>query len=1198
MALDRKGTFKVEYLQEIEKKVQERWESQKIFEVEAPHDGKSHEKFLCTFPYPYMNGRLHLGHTFSLSKCEFACRYYRLKGRMVLFPFGFHCTGMPIKACADKLKREMAVYGCPPVFPEDEELIVKDEDIIPKDKSKGKKSKAVAKTGGSKYQWQIMKSIGVPEEEIKEFANESYWLEYFPPRAVTDLKRMGIHVDWRRKFITTDANPFYDSFIKWQFNHLKDRNKIMYGKRYTIFSPLDKQPCMDHDRSTGEGAGPQEYTLIKMVVLEPLPNCLISLKGKKISLVAATLRPETMYGQTNCWVHPDIKYIAFETVKDGVFICTKRAARNMSYQDFTEKDGEFKILLEIVGQDLLGLSVQSPFTCYPKIYALPMLTIKEDKGTGIVTSVPSDSPDDYAALVDLQKKPAFREKYGIADDMILPFKPVPILETPDFGNLSAVYLYDELKIQSQNDREKLTQAKEMVYLKGFYDGVLLVGEHKGSKIQDVKKNLQTKLIQEGKALIYYEPEKTIISRSGDECVVALCNQWYLDYGNEEWKGQAEKALEAMNTYHDEVRKNFQATLKWLHEYACSRTYGLGTKLPWDQQWVIESLSDSTIYNAYYTISHFLQGDTFRGNKENTLKIKPEQMTSEVWDYIFFKEAPLPKNTVIDRKSLDLMRKSFQFWYPVDLRVSGKDLIQNHLTFYIYNHCAMWPNEEDKWPKGIRANGHLMLNSAKMSKSEGNFLTLSESIEKFSADGMRLTLADAGDSVEDANFVESTADAAILRLYTFIEWVKEVLASKSTLRSGDYNFHDKVFVSEMNIKILQTDDNYNRMLFKEALKSGFFELQAARDKYRELCSEGGMHVELVTKYIEVQAKLMSPICPHVAEYVWELLGNKTSILHSCWPVAGDVDEVAVRASNYLMDAAHSFRVYLKNHCALKKPKKGETPKPEKKPNKAVIWVAKEFPKWQRIILTTLKELNGPDGLPDNKTISSRLSQLDELRKYSKRVMPFVQATRECVRRDGGAALALALPFAEAAVLRDNAAYLRATLDLDAIEVKYTDSADAPERSREECAPGQPHITFSAEPALPLVLLNPTPLNGLFTLSVDVADGDTVDKLKAKLAKDVKAIKDVTSIKLWRYKDPILGPRKIPVPGDHESKCEVLHDDSVAWYRFDSGLGGWSVREQQVQSGRGGVVSRRASRADRGQIHYEHFLLEQLTHVATN
>lgn len=68
--LDRKGTFKVEYLQNIEKYVQEKWDKEKIFEVEVPEDGKQHEKFLCTFPYPYMNGRLHLGHTFSLSKCE------------------------------------------------------------------------------------------------------------------------------------------------------------------------------------------------------------------------------------------------------------------------------------------------------------------------------------------------------------------------------------------------------------------------------------------------------------------------------------------------------------------------------------------------------------------------------------------------------------------------------------------------------------------------------------------------------------------------------------------------------------------------------------------------------------------------------------------------------------------------------------------------------------------------------------------------------------------------------------------------------------------------------------------------------------------------------------------------------------------------------------------------------------------------
>lgn len=78
---------------------------------------------------------------------------------------------------------------------------------------------------------------------------------------------MSMQVDWRRTFITTDANPFYDSFIRWQFTHLKTRGKIAYGKRNTIFSPKDGQPCMDHDRSSGEGVGPLEYTLIKMKVI-------------------------------------------------------------------------------------------------------------------------------------------------------------------------------------------------------------------------------------------------------------------------------------------------------------------------------------------------------------------------------------------------------------------------------------------------------------------------------------------------------------------------------------------------------------------------------------------------------------------------------------------------------------------------------------------------------------------------------------------------------------------------------------------------------------------------------------------------------------------------------------------------------------------------------------------------------------------
>ncbi|KAH0558055.1 leucine--tRNA ligase, cytoplasmic [Cotesia glomerata] len=1127
MANERKGTFKVEYLQRIEKEVQAKWEASKAYEEDAPKKAKSKdEKFLATFPFPYMNGRLHLGHTFSLSKCEFAVRFNRLLGKKVLFPFGFHCTGMPIKACADKLMREMQVFGYPPNFPDQEEEVTTVEDptaAIIKDKSKGKKSKAVAKAGTAKYQWQIMRSLGIEDSEIKKFADASYWLDYFPPRAVADLKSIGLHVDWRRTFITTDANPFFDSFVRWQFQHLKAKNKVKYGKRYTIFSPKDNQPCMDHDRSSGEGVGPQEYTLVKMKVLE-LPEKLKNFKNNTY-LVAATLRPETMYGQTNCWIHPDIKYIAYTLANNDVFISTKRAAKNMSYQGFMKVEGEIPIIAEFVGQELMGLPLNSPLTSHKVIYTLPMLTIKEDKGTGVVTSVPSDSPDDYAALVDLKKKQALRDKYKIKDEMVLPYEPISVLEIPEFGNLAAVTLYNQLKIQSQNDKEKLQQAKEMVYLKGFYEGVLLVGEYKGKKIQDVKKMIQKKMIDEKSAVVYYEPEKLIISRSNDECVVALCDQWYLDYGEACWKKQALKALENIETFHEEVKKNFLACLDWLHEYACSRTYGLGTKLPWDENWLIESLSDSTIYNAYYTVAHMLQGGSFKGDKPNVLGIKAEQMTPEVWDYIFFKNVKLPK-TGIKKEALENMRREFQYWYPVDLRVSGKDLIQNHLTFYIYNHVAIWEDQEENWPRGIRANGHLMLNSAKMSKSEGNFLTLTEAVEKFSADGMRLCLADSGDSVEDANFVESMADAGILRLYTFIEWVKEVVETEKSFRKGKpVTFNDKVFLSEMNLKIKETKENYEKMLYKEALRTGFFELQTARDKYIQLSSLEGVNWGLIMDYIDLQTILLAPICPHVCEHVRSVI-NKESVLKARWPEVGNIDNILIKSSQYLMDAAHSFRILLKNY-SVKKTGKGKMEKIEgEKPDRGIIWVAKTFPPWQSAVLTTMKELYCKNNnlLPDNKVISVELGKRNELKKYMKRVMPFVQATREKMQTVGLNALNLTLEFDEVSVLKGSKEYLKSTLDLEDIEIQYTDNA--PEKTKEECCPGAPYISFFASPGVGVRAINPQKCSGLFTISVKVCEGNTAADVAGKIAKENKRIKDVSSVLLYRYEDPVLGPRTIP------------------------------------------------------------------------
>jgi leucyl-tRNA synthetase len=81
-------------------------------------------------------------------------------------------------------------------------------------------------------------------------------------------------------------------------NKLRAQGRIKFGMRYTIFSPKDDQPCMDHDRQSGEGVGPQEYTAVKMEVLEWAETVSEEVKkaveGKTVFMVAATLRPETM----------------------------------------------------------------------------------------------------------------------------------------------------------------------------------------------------------------------------------------------------------------------------------------------------------------------------------------------------------------------------------------------------------------------------------------------------------------------------------------------------------------------------------------------------------------------------------------------------------------------------------------------------------------------------------------------------------------------------------------------------------------------------------------------------------------------------------------------------------------------------------------------------------------------------------------
>jgi leucyl-tRNA synthetase len=257
--------------------------------------------------------------------------------------------------------------------------------------SKAKKGKVQAKSTGLEYQFQIMEASDISRAEIKKFVDPQYWLQYFPPIAQADLNSMGARIDWRRTFVTTDANPYYDAFVRWQINKLHALDKIRFGMRYTVYSPKDGQPCMDHDRAEGEGGGPTEYTGVKMEVVDWSPAAKealgSSVEGKRVFLVAATLRPETMsvysrllqhfspplrYGQTNCFVGATLDYGLFPANENDVYLCSYRAARNMAFQDIiTPRDNPTKIA-SLKGSQIIGTKIKAPFSINPEVYVLPM----------------------------------------------------------------------------------------------------------------------------------------------------------------------------------------------------------------------------------------------------------------------------------------------------------------------------------------------------------------------------------------------------------------------------------------------------------------------------------------------------------------------------------------------------------------------------------------------------------------------------------------------------------------------------------------------------------------------------------------------------------------------------------------------------------------------------------------------------------
>jgi len=521
---------------------------------------------------------------------------------------------------------------------------------------------------------------------------------------------MGYSIDWRREFTTID--PAYQKFIEWQFRNLKEKNLIVQGSHPVGWCPKDQNPVSQHDTLGDVEPDFTEYIVIKF-----------DLNGVKIPV--ATLRPETLFGVTNIWINPQVMYQKIK-VNDEIWITSPECARKL---EFLEK--KIEVIEDIMGSDFVGQSVKAPHSS-DSVLILPASFVKSDNGTGIVMSVPAHAPFDYQALLDSKSG----KNKSINSDLlknIQNIEPISMINTEGLGNIPAKDIVEKMVISHQDD-PKLEEATKEIYSKEFYEGILAnnTKQFAGKKISEVKDEIKEWITKVGSAdILLAMTNSPVKCRCGTECVVKLLsNHWFLDYSNKDWKQKAHSCFEGMNILPNEIRSEFDKVLDWLRERACARQHGLGTKVPWDKEWLVESLADSVIYMAFYIISKYVNKKEINGN----------DLTDEFFDYVFYgkKDSEEIANKInITKEKLEEIRNEFLYFYPVDSRHSGRDLVPNHLTFFVLNHVALFP--EENWPQEIVVNGSVLMAGKKMSKSMGNIIPLRDAVRKHGADPIRLTI---------------------------------------------------------------------------------------------------------------------------------------------------------------------------------------------------------------------------------------------------------------------------------------------------------------------------------------------------------------------------------------------------------------------------------------------------------------------------
>ncbi|MBY8996413.1 MAG: leucine--tRNA ligase [Candidatus Thorarchaeota archaeon] len=894
----------------IEKKWQKRWRKDKVFEADP--DPKQ-EKFFLTVPYPYVNGAPHIGHGRTYTIGDVIARYKRMQGYNVLYPMASHMTGTPIQGMVDRV-----VAGDPVAI--------------------------------EQYKRDLRLYFDTEEEvdaQLAKFKDPWTTASFFAKVLSQDFDALGYSIDWRREFTTGDKE--YNKFVEWQYLKFMDKGYVKQGNYPLLYCPNDGNPVGEDDLMEGATAKVKEFTAIKW----PFEDGF---------LVAATLRPETIFGVTNIWIHPTENYV-WAKIDGEKWVISEAASEKLKFQA-----KEVEVLETFPGSKIIGKKFKAIHDDH-EILILPAEFVDVNNATGVVYSVPGHAPFDYIALRDLWDNPSDLQNYSISAEEVRGIEIIGMIDMKGYSEFPAKDAVESRAIKSQKEDEKLEDATQEIYKAEFYDGVMKDNcqQFSGMKIKDVKEDVVDWLQSINRIDVFYEPdEKPVVCRCGTDVQIGVfAGQWFLDYTSPGWKEETREALASMEIVPDTYRVLFENTFDWLTQRPCARKRGIGTRLPFDPDWIIESLSDSTIYMAYYTIAHYIRDN----------KLKPEQLTPDFFEYVFLGNGtPLKvsKETGIEPSLLKTIQSEFRYWYPNDQRHTNPAHIPNHLSFALFHHVAIFPKKH--WIKRISISEYIVMSSGKMSKSKGGIIPLVEVPRKYGADVFRVYAMSAAEPSSLMEWHERDVSSMMGRTRQFNEVMNRYAKKtpKIFTKKENPSIATRWIVSRVNTMVKNCTVWIDGFRLRDYAISVTSEMIRTVNQYLKRPGIPKEERDATMAYVcNIWVRLAAPIMPHLCEEIWSKMGRDGYISLTDWPKPNKklIDQEVETANEVVESTIRDIREIMK----LMKGTKAK---------KVHIYVA---PEWMFKAMNSIRDSNLPIIIGD---IMKHLMSNEDFRKFGEQVKSIV------------------------------------------------------------------------------------------------------------------------------------------------------------------------------------------------------------------